>query len=270
MTTAKYLTEACKQPGFWSLLMLTHLVPKCLETNQATIWYAIIECLCNLYPQSARYERAAFLGQTIYRSQPERDALNIVLALLKQSGIRQALDCGLVNRWLARYPFGGNVPSRYLGCMGSHLSIKQKMVYKLLSHESDDLVMADIIERIFSIEEGCEQMTQVGLVDKKLVVRTFLDSDTDSTQDSDSETDNHQGDSDTNVHRTTADRLNQLWHQVNRPMDDIRIGPMMRRGQRVREESLEEQILRRRRREAIVIGEPGRPLAHDNIVESIY
>lgn len=45
------------------------------------------------------------------------------------------------------------------------------------------------------------------------------------------------------------------------------VEPTMRGGRRMREESVEEQALRRRRREAMVLGEIGRPIERADIIE---
>ncbi|KAL9033119.1 MAG: hypothetical protein Q9214_007660 [Letrouitia sp. 1 TL-2023] len=128
--------------------------------------------------------------------------------------------------------------------------------------------MSDIIISVLSDGQGHQQMIQAGLVPQS-TMNEFCNSGWTYGLDSASQHANE--DDDSNTHGRLFSRLNQLWHEVNGPpMDhDARTVPMMRRGQRVREESIEEQTLRRRRREVMVLGEPGQPIARDHIVESI-
>ena len=66
---------------------------------------AIIDCLCGLLPEAYSAERGSASDST-YRSQPERDALNILKEIILYSS-QNAARAGLVSRWLTNYPFGG-------------------------------------------------------------------------------------------------------------------------------------------------------------------
>lgn len=68
---------------------------------------AIVDCLCNLLPEA----RAAEKG-SLFRKQPERDAL-YVLNLVLYNDVVNALEAGVISKWLVRYPFGGPDASRY-------------------------------------------------------------------------------------------------------------------------------------------------------------
>lgn len=206
--------------------------------------------------------------KALYRSQVENDALGILYFLITQFGVNLAIKCGLVHRWLAGYPFGGYAVPKVLGSTAAQRFVIQKFVNRLVLREQPDSVMSDIIICVLNDEQGHQQMIQVGLVPESTVSEFYS---LVSTYGPDSASQHANEDDDSNTHRRLFGRLDQLWHEVNghRMDHDAHTVPMMRRGQRVREESIEEQTLRRRRREVMVLGEPGQPIARDHIVESI-
>lgn len=206
--------------------------------------------------------------KALYRSQAEKDALSILCDLVIQYGINTAIKCGLVHRWLAGYPFGGYALPKVSDSTAAQRSMGQKLTNRLGLREKPDRLMSDIIMWVLNDEQGHQQMIQAGLVPHSTVGEFYSSI---STYGLDSASQSVIEDYDSNTHRRLLSRLDQLWCEVNgSPMDhDARTQPMRRRGQRVREESIEEQTLRRRRREVMVLGEPGQPIARDHIVESI-
>ena len=68
---------------------------------------AIVDCLCNLLPESQTAEKTS-----AFRTQPERDAV-YVLGHILVFDVPTALEAGVISRWLARYPFGGPDASKY-------------------------------------------------------------------------------------------------------------------------------------------------------------
>ena len=136
--------------------------------------------------------------------------------------LTEALDAGLISRWLLYYPFGGS---------STYGSRKRALVQELRALDSEDEVMSDIVNTICSEEEGWKQMIEYGLVEEFNLASVPPDG------------------------QTAYGVSNQgSWHN------------MMTRGRRVREESVEEQALRRRRREAMVLNEGGRPFEGGDII----
>lgn len=192
-----------------------------------TMYQAIIICLITWIP---KLQSSSDGNETVYRTQPEQHAL-VILDSFLPCKIEYALIAGLVRRWLAPYLFSKYGPSKRK---------TQKVMHRLTNWEHDDNLMCQIINSIRSHDEGEYQMYIYGLVD--------------------------------NVHKRPkiAESIEDLWFVGNQGLDgeqDLGIGPMMRRGHRVREESIEEHALRRRRRMATVLGQEGRPLQRADLIE---
>ncbi|KAL8694042.1 MAG: hypothetical protein Q9218_001220 [Villophora microphyllina] len=210
----------------------------------------LVICLNGLLPLSYRYEVERAKGYPQCRTQPETDALKLLESFLERHGIRLALKCNIVGHWLAKYPFGGDVESRYPGNQASQLAAKRRHMTQLRLGRGNDQAMAGIVKRIMNDPSGRESMTNAVFLDA-----SFLDEpgpNMDEDEDDDPE-------------------YTQVWYEVHgaTPTADWGLGPMMRRGQRVREESLEEQALRSRRREAMVLGEMGRPIEREDIIQRV-
>ncbi|KAL8969820.1 MAG: hypothetical protein Q9183_001814 [Haloplaca sp. 2 TL-2023] len=184
--------------------------------------------------------------QLAYRTQPELDALHLLRFSLGRFGVSTALDCNNFRQWLGEYPFGGDLESRYPTDEAVRLHAKQKAVHKFFSGQSKDPVMTDIVQLIEWNERGCSMMS-----DNRLLLERIDDFD--------------------ELIRSDDDGYGHVWYEIHGSTNapDPGLGPMMRRGQRVREESMEEQTLRSRRREAMVLGEMGRPIERENIIQRI-
>lgn len=161
------------------------------------------------------------------RKKPSRDALNI-LAVLLQENCRDALRAGLVS-WLVEYPFGGydDFPEG-----------KKKIMADITSWYYEDPAMHTILSFAIANSESREQLVQHGLVDK--AKDSFEGEEVDSEW---------------------------MWSAPVEGVVESAFSSTMRGGRRMREESVEEQALRRRRREAMVLGEVGRPIERADIIE---
>ncbi|MCJ1417093.1 hypothetical protein MMC32_003432 [Xylographa parallela] len=162
------------------------------------------------------------------RQTPEKDALYIIYSGMCNSSIREALRAGLVSRWLAKYPFGGPKSSE---------SRKVEIVQSLRAGRSEDFMMRRILIAIDSEPEGRKQLRNYHLLGSVIGETPDDDDDGDVLMVGGEEVAGHSN--------------GRLRHQ----------------GSRIHEESLEEQALRRRRREAMVISDDGAPLGRDNIIQ---
>ena len=187
--------------------------PKIL--NQYT-FKALIDCLCNLIPEACTAE-----ATKSYHSQAERDSISILVYILTEYDtgevrVTEALQAGLVSRWLANFPFGGPDAST---------ARKKEIIWHIvkvdpLNDDSDfDFATGRLLYMAFRIPDVRKEMEKHGLIDAP-------------------------------------------------DIDDADFCPVRARANdRPREESFEEQALRRRRREAIVLGENGRPIQREDIIE---
>lgn len=161
------------------------------------------------------------------RKKPSRDALNILAALLQHNSC-DAVRAGLIS-WLVEYPFGGydDFPEG-----------KKKILTDIRSRCYEDPAMHTILTFAKANPESRMQLVQHGLVDKAK--------------------DSFEG-----------EEFGSEWMRLDRVEADLEwaIQSRMRGSRRMREESVEEQALRRRRREAMVLGEIGRPIERADIIE---
>lgn len=112
----------------------------------------------------------------------------------------------------------------------------------MLKWEYDNFEMCTILNTLVTDDQAREELINQGLADASAMENNTID-----------------------------DVMEQIWIVTNRSAAEADggpdSGPMMRRGRRVREESIEEQALRRRRREAMVLGQDGRAIEGDDIIE---
>lgn len=143
------------------------------------------------------------------RSQHSLDALSFLHRVLPYE-FKEAVNAGLVTRWLKQYPFGGFTSKEK----------RRERIKKLLISEYEDMHMYDIMSIAVARDQSRHQLEDYGLFDK------------------------------TGLEEAESETLGN--------------------GSRFREESAEEIALRRRRREAMVIGENGMPLRRANIIEQNF
>lgn len=206
-----------------------------------------MDCLCNLLPEARIAEKDPTL-----RTQPERDALHFLYNIFEYDAAK-ALEAGVISRWLARYPFGGEDASKYE---------KKKTVMDLLE---DGPFYEDTCFRS-SMRAVLWVMSNNPSPRKEMVEHGLLDDpkDNDNTVgvnlsccEKRLRTDCVQND------RSMQEALQRTYPSTDRMGSRIPTGT----SNRLREESFEEQALRRRRREAMVLGEVGRPIERADIIE---
>ena len=227
---------------------------------------ALITCLCGLLPEARVAE-----SSSSYRSQPERDSLWLLDYILPFH-TTQALQADVIGRWLTHYPFGGE---------GVSLSEKKKIMRDIAKrdyfYEDSDFgcSMQSILDRFFRIEEFRKQMERHNLVDAV----DGIDEDLGISRPSVGRAGRgSQGDWEhiSVGTRWTTGATDYLvdpeqglnWSDIN--LDETARtsdGNDVRPSERGREQSPEEQALRRRRREAMVLGENGRPIQRGDIIQ---
>lgn len=208
---------------------------------------AIVDCLCNLLPEAQAAEK-----NSVFRTQPEGNALYFLHHILSFD-VATALEAGVISRWLAQYPFGGTHASKYK---------KKKTIVEILDNmsyygESD-------FGRTMRAMLFC--MSRTPSLRKEMVEHDLLDVSKGNEISVSVEspcreqwpwTDHVQDDWD------MPEALPSTFSHTNRTRRSIPVGT----SNRPREESFEEQALRRRRREAMVLGEVGRPIERADIIE---
>lgn len=195
---------------------------------------AIVDCLCNLLPDAQAAE-----NKSAFRTQPERDAL-YVLHIIIGFDVTTALEAGVIRRWLGQYPFGGTDTSK---------DQKKKIVTEILDSMSyyEDSDFGRSMRAVLFCTSKChsprKEMVKHGLLDVPQGRET-----------------NEGWDMSEN---TTGAYSDTNWTHTNWAPRSVPGGT----NNRPREESFEEQALRRRRREAMVLGEAGRPIERADIIE---
>ena len=211
---------------------------------------AIVDCLCNLLPEAQAAEKDPGL-----RTQSERDSLYILHQILFFD-VGKALEAGVISRWLARYPFGGTDAS---------VQKKKKTIRKLVD-ETDSFEdsefgrhMRTILSVMSKMPAMRKEMVEHGLLD--VLKGNNITIDVNSSH---------------GIHWPWTDCVQDDWDMPEVPprtFSEYSHHSRMRRGvpagvsNRPREEIFEEQALRRRRREAMVLGEAGRPIERADIIE---
>jgi hypothetical protein len=156
------------------------------------------------------------------RSEPVKDALHIlddVLSSLSSQTFPTALKAGLVSKWLSKYPFGG--PSATEAAARDEL--------RSLNWDSEDLLLFNIIKRLFDMPAGRRELRKYGLLGSSI--------------------------------EESSDE-NMIWFDEDAQMSGYNRMPGLRREH---DESPEEQRLRRRRREAMVLSDGDEVVTNENI-----
>ena len=181
-----------------------------------------------------------------------------------------ALHAGVLTKWLANYPFPCTLPEY------SHFNYKRSDVARLFDRMAwfeDDPLMADVIRLVNVSPHGRKQMRSVGLsassVRENVDAHQVRDSwnwrssswaDPDDTDEDDNDVVMVNGE-DTAGLLLVPDNIN-VWDEPT-GRTTTRAGARLRSGER----SQEEEHLRRRHREAIVVAERGAPLRRENILQ---
>ncbi|KEF60095.1 uncharacterized protein A1O9_04945 [Exophiala aquamarina CBS 119918] len=205
------------------------------------------------------------------------------------SAMDHALRAGLVSRWLAKYPFPCSLPEN------AKYGFRRSDVARLCERSSwgmDDPLMADIVKEVMKYLPGRRQMLDAGLRGVNSYVENvgstdgwaprwhasydhdYVDDDDDDDDDHDhddhdEEEDDHDHDHDDHDVVMTGgedtagvplERAQTGWEERLLPvLNSVR--------PRSVERSQEEEHLRRRHREAIVVADPGAPLRRENILQ---
>lgn len=150
-----------------------------------------------------------------------------VLAVLLQHDTRCALRAGFAE-WLVNYPFGGDCPAEW----------KQKLIVDIMEGHYADHPMYVIVTFALVNDEVRAKLLKHGLIG--------------NVQD---------------VIGPYVDEFGSAWCVGSDGTIVWTKNIDLRNGTRGTEESIEERALRRRRREAMVLGETGRPIERGDIIE---
>lgn len=161
----------------------------------------------------------------------EKKALQILNILLPEN-VPAALEAGIISRWLTKYPFP---------CALTNPSRRHEMVMLMKTWWSDDAVMSAIFGTLTTHPDGIKQLRKHGLMGSMI--------EEDDEEDEDDEDDIYD---DGDVRMTNGDDT---------------AGNNYGRSRRHQGRSPEEQALRRRRREAMVLSEGGRPIGREDIIQ---
>ncbi|KAJ6033058.1 hypothetical protein N7444_010829 [Penicillium canescens] len=200
----------------------------CSRLGDLPTYTALVNCLCNFL--SEHLERTSLTNSPILpktRPMGEKKALSIMNILLPEN-VPEALEAGIISRWLCKYPFP---------CAQTDPSRRRDVVILMKTWWSDDAVMSSIFSTLSSHPDGIKQLRKYGLMGSMI-----------EENDQDDEDD----DADSDVWMVDADEAG---------------GTFGRSSRRLQEGTPREQALRRRRREAMVLSDGGRPLGNDDIIQ---
>ena len=160
---------------------------------------------------------------------------------------KDLLTAGLVERWLARYPFGGSKLTDLSEPKEREVA-KRHAFAEIKKGHTDDVEMCYILDALDYDAEGRRQLRKHGLIGSAM----------------------EEGEMGTEmwVLRDGVAVPGPGWPFAGRGGNWDGSGEGLNRRER-REESEEEVALRRRRRQAMVISERGEPLSRDSIIESV-
>ncbi|KIW65746.1 hypothetical protein PV04_07973 [Phialophora macrospora] len=181
------------------------------------------------------------------------------------SAMDAALRTGLVTKWLANYPFPCAQPEN------SGFNYKRSdvaLLFDRIAWMSDDPLMADVIIIVMQYPIGRKQMRQVGLSASS--VRENVGHASRDSWNWGYADDGSDEDEDLDVRMVNGEDTAGVLLPDNITLWDEPMGrPTTRAGARLRsaERSQEEEHLRRRHREAIVVAERGTPLRRENILQ---
>lgn len=207
---------------------------------------ALVDCLCNFLDEHTE-ETSTTVSPIFPKTRPlgERKALT-TLSLMLAENVPAALDAGIVSRWLAKYPFP---------CALQDESKRRNIVKLMKTWWTDDSTMSTIVGTLANNQEGVKQLRKYGLMGSRMEEHThdyheydlFYGNGTIYDEFDDSE--------------NSSDSDSYVWErdEVSAPSS----------GRRPQEGSVEDQALRRRRREAMVFSEGGRPVGREDIISPV-
>ncbi|KAL4888705.1 hypothetical protein BDV59DRAFT_205948 [Aspergillus ambiguus] len=199
----------------------------CSRLKDLPTFSAIVDCLCNFLEEHVE-ETSATVSPILPKTRPVGEKKALgTLNIILQENIAAALEAGVISRWLAKYPFP---------CALSEPSRRQDVVILMKTWWSDDAVMSSIFSTLSTHPEGKKQLRKYGLMGSVM-------------EENDQDDDDADGDSD-------------VWMVDG----DDTAGSRQAPGRRFRG-TAEEQAVRRRRREAMVLSDGGRPIGSDDIIQ---
>ena len=189
---------------------------------------ALVDCLCNFLDEHVE-ESSKTDSHILPKTRPlgERKALRVANVMVPED-VPAALEAGIVSRWLCKYPFP---------CALANPSRRQDVVLLMKTYWSDDPLMSSVIGTIASHPDGVRQLRKYDLMGSMI---------------EENDQDEYEDDGDSDVWMIDGDET----AGARRPSE-----------RRFREESPEERAWRRRRREAMVLSDGGRPLGNENIIQ---
>jgi hypothetical protein len=183
------------------------------------------------------------------------------------SAMDAALRTGLVTKWLANYPFPCAQPEN--SCFNYRRS-DVALLFDRIAWMNDDPLMADVIIIVMQYPMGRKQMRQVGLNASSVRENVNIGRGARDSWNWGYAEDGSDEDDDLDVRMVNGEDTAGMLMPDNITLWDEPMGrPTTRAGARLRsaERSQEEEHLRRRHREAIVVAERGTPLRRENILQ---
>ena len=224
----------------------------------------------SLLPQAEKAET-----NSTYRSQAERDSIWLLCYLLPLSYPKVVEKADVIGNWLRVYPFGGR---------GSTLAEKRRIIRSIalgedVYEDSFGYCMGIVITRSLNCDYLCKQLQKYGLYEAKEeddeIIEVVFEFKSPNPPGPGPEWDRIPLGAVRTSHGWTLDNVEYPdetdveddWQLI--PEGSIRTRGGVRTPSNARgvEQSPEEQRLRRRRREAMVLGENGRPIQRQDIIE---
>lgn len=194
-----------------------------------------------------------------------------VLNILLPESIPTALEAGVVSRWLSRYPF----PCLHAPPNADYP--RRDVAWLSRNYWSDDPVMGSIIYALECHPEGSKQLRRYGLMGSAITEGTRDDyrdeddeedeEDEDEEDEEDDEDDEDDDEDDDEEEDDDEDDDEMVELEANGEWT-VNENPGL--GRRAQVNDLDEQALRRRRREAMVLSEGGHPFGSENIIQPRY
>ena len=227
----------------------------------------------SLLPQAEKAET-----NSTYRSQAERDFIWLLCYLLPLSYPKMVKKADVIVNWLRVYPFGGR---------GSTLAERRRIIRRLalgedVYEDSFGYCMGIVITRSLKCSYICKQLQKYGLHEIKAedehdeeIFELLLQLNPPNLATLRPEWDRIPVGAVRTSHGWTLDNVEYPdetdveddWQLIPQGSIRTREGLQTPANARGVEQSPEEQRLRRRRREAMVLGENGRPIQRQDIIE---
>ena len=227
----------------------------------------------NLLPQAEKAET-----NSTYRSQAERDSIWLLCYLLPLSYPKMVEKADVIVNWLGVYPFGGR---------GSTLAEKRKIIRSIalgedVNYDPFGYCMGIVITRSLKCSYLCKQLQKYGLHEIKAedehdeeIMEVLFELNPGNLARLRPEWNRIPVGAVRTSHGWTLDNVEYPdetdveddWPLIPEGSIRTREGLQTLANARGVEQSPEEQRLRRRRREAMVLGENGRPIQRQDIIE---